>query len=336
MGGFAVHCNDGKGYERRRVIIGDDLYKELVDIPKNESANTASLSNESTHTPSNQMLDRTLYPATSSTQIRDLICQIDVSNLQDRSKGDVISKGLAALQAGWFILSCISRGGNHLALTELEVSTLAFAIVSLVLYILWWNKPQSVAIQILIHPSLKLVDEKVTLEAEGKVDHTYGLLFTPLGITARTQWRTQSRVPSMWWTDSEFDFGFDQVQEDLRRIVLPSVIIGLFFGAAHCIAWNFYFPTIMERTLWRVCVVAVGIGPALVLLLMTILLFLEDKEILSAYLLYWLHIFLVYVLPYLAFFAARMSLLVLSLMALRELPSSAYQTVPWLSYILHI
>jgi len=302
MGGFTVRVNDDPEYQY--VLIGDDLNKKLVDTSNNECA-----------------------------LIRDLICQIKVAHLEDRSKGDVISKGLATLQAGWFILSCISRWASHLAFTELEISTLAFAIVSLVLYILWWDKPQSVGVQILIHPSLKLAADKVSFGEQGKGNHRVHLLLAPLGITERTQWRTQSRVPSMWWTDSSFYSGKSW---DLIRVLLPSPVIGLFFGAVHCIAWKFYFPTIMERTLWRVCTVAVGIGPALVLLLMLTLNFLEDEDIISLTLFEVLFTIFAVLLPYLAFLTARIGLLVLSLMALRAIPASAYQTVPWLSYILHL
>ena len=304
MGGFTVRFNDDP--EDQYVLIGDDLDKRLVDASNNESA-----------------------------LIRDLICQVKVASLQDRSKGDVISKGLAAVQAGWFILSSITRGVSGLALTELEVSTLAFAMISLVLYILWWDKPQSVGIQVLIHPSLKLITNRASLEQQDEVLHAYDLLATPLGIIARSQWRTQSRAPSMWWTNSELELDLGTV-ESQRRIVLPSAIIGLFFGAVHCIAWKFYFPTMLERTLWRVCAVAVGIGPGLVLLLTIIFWFLVKRNIISKDLYFWLLMVLGLILPYLAFFTARTGLLVLSLTTLREIPSSAYQTVPWLSYIPHI
>ena len=161
----------------------------------------------------------------------------------------------------------------------------------------------------------------MTFGEQEKRNHILDLLIAPLGGTARSDWRTQSRVPSMWWTNSEFEI--DGIK-GLRQLLLPSAIIGLFFGAVHCIAWKFYFPTIMERTLWRVCAVAVGIGPALVLLIG-----LGDPRTS-------LFLFLGLPLLYLAFFAARTGLLVLSLMALREIPTSAYQTVPWLSYIPHL
>ena len=304
MGGFTVRVNDDPEYQY--VLTGDDLDKKLVDDSNNECA-----------------------------LIRDLICLVKVAQLKDRSKGDVISKGLAALQAGWFILSCITRWASHLSLTELEISTLAFAIVSLALYILWWDKPQSVGIQMLIHPSLKLVDKMFGEKYQGG-QISLLLLVAPLANFPRADWRTQSRVPSMWWTDLEADPS--EWSWDARRVFIPSAIIGLFFGAVHCIAWNFYFPTIMERTLWHVCAVAVGIGPALVLILMSIILFLNgnDVENIAYSLLSSLLVALGLILPYLTFFIARIGLLVLSLMALRDIPSSAYQTVPWLSYIPHI
>lgn len=130
-----------------------------------------------------------------------MICQIDIPSLQDRSKGDAISKGLAMLQAVWFLLSCISSGANHLVLTELEISTLAFTMVSFVLYVLWWDKPQSVAVQVLLHPNLKLIQPQTRLENKSRVAYMFRLLVAPLGVTDRGEWRTHVRVPSMWWTD---------------------------------------------------------------------------------------------------------------------------------------
>jgi len=61
-----------------------------------------------------------------------------------QSKRDIISKFLAIFQTLWFIIQCIARGIEGLALTELEVYTLAFALVNIVSYCLWLKKPQSV------------------------------------------------------------------------------------------------------------------------------------------------------------------------------------------------
>ena len=64
--------------------------------------------------------------------------------IADRSKGDYLSKTIVILQTTWFIGQCIARGAYHLAVTELEVVTVAFASLTGVIYYLWWDKPLDV------------------------------------------------------------------------------------------------------------------------------------------------------------------------------------------------
>lgn len=72
--------------------------------------------------------------------------QIDVTEgeLQDRSKGDILTKGFVLLQTSWFILQLAARAINKLPISELEIATLAFAVFNFVTYGLWWYKPQDV------------------------------------------------------------------------------------------------------------------------------------------------------------------------------------------------
>lgn len=70
--------------------------------------------------------------------------KITEGEIKRRSKGDMLSKGLVVLQTTWFILQCIARWAEHLPVTELEIVTLAFAILNIVTYALWWNKPLNV------------------------------------------------------------------------------------------------------------------------------------------------------------------------------------------------
>jgi len=48
------------------------------------------------------------------------------------------------LQTTWFILQCIARGQQRLALTELELITLALASLNAITYAFWWHKPLGV------------------------------------------------------------------------------------------------------------------------------------------------------------------------------------------------
>ncbi|TFK69723.1 hypothetical protein BDN72DRAFT_744169, partial [Pluteus cervinus] len=70
--------------------------------------------------------------------------RIAESDLQDHSKGDWFSKLVAALQILWFITQCIVRRVEGLYVTHLEVTTLAFAVLSIITYLVWLDKPLNV------------------------------------------------------------------------------------------------------------------------------------------------------------------------------------------------
>ncbi|KAF8204595.1 hypothetical protein BJ912DRAFT_1072390 [Pholiota molesta] len=61
---------------------------------------------------------------------------ITAEEIQDRAKGDFISKGLVILQTSWFILQCLARWSQKLALSELEVVTLGLALLNGITYAL--------------------------------------------------------------------------------------------------------------------------------------------------------------------------------------------------------
>ncbi|KAJ7062277.1 hypothetical protein C8F01DRAFT_1137068 [Mycena amicta] len=77
------------------------------------------------------------------------------SSIEDKSKGDVLSKGLSFFQGLWFVLQCITRTAQHLPLTELEVATLAFAVINIFTWLLWWGKPLDVRNPLVIEVSPK-------------------------------------------------------------------------------------------------------------------------------------------------------------------------------------
>jgi hypothetical protein len=69
---------------------------------------------------------------------------ISKEEIKDKSKGDTLTKGLVLIQTAWFLLQCVARGAQHLSLTELELATAAFALLNIVTYVLWWDKPLNV------------------------------------------------------------------------------------------------------------------------------------------------------------------------------------------------
>ncbi|KAG5638075.1 hypothetical protein H0H81_001924 [Sphagnurus paluster] len=69
---------------------------------------------------------------------------ITKEDIEDKSKGDFLSKLVVVLQVTWFMIHIIARKIQSLPITELEVATLAFALLNFIIYFCWWNKPLNV------------------------------------------------------------------------------------------------------------------------------------------------------------------------------------------------
>ena len=85
--------------------------------------------------------------------------------IEDRSKGDYLSKTIVLFQTTWFVVQCIARAAYSLTVTELEVVTVAFASLTGVMYYFWWDKPLDVRCSIPVH----LLDGRLR-KIEGSID----------------------------------------------------------------------------------------------------------------------------------------------------------------------
>ncbi|KDR72565.1 hypothetical protein GALMADRAFT_126164 [Galerina marginata CBS 339.88] len=92
---------------------------------------------------------------------------ITETEIQDRSKADPIAKALVLGQTTWFIAQCITRRIQGLALTELELVTVAFAFLNGFMYFLWWNKPLDVRSSVPVY----LLDIRKTRSIEINFDN---------------------------------------------------------------------------------------------------------------------------------------------------------------------
>lgn len=66
---------------------------------------------------------------------------IKENEINDRSKGDELSKGLAIIQTTWFIVQYVAGAKQHSRVVPLESATLAYAALNALLYFFWWYKP---------------------------------------------------------------------------------------------------------------------------------------------------------------------------------------------------
>lgn len=93
--------------------------------------------------------------------------EVSQEEITDRSKGDILSKGIALIQIGWFLLQLVARSRENLAITELELTTAALAALNFAMYLCWWDKPQDVRCPVLIRTK---ATERILAETEVKDD----------------------------------------------------------------------------------------------------------------------------------------------------------------------
>lgn len=122
-----------------------------------------------------------------------------------------------------------------------------------------------------------------------------------------------------------------------------SAITGAFFGAIHCAAWNFDFPSRVEERFWRVSSLCL-LGLCFLLLICGVVYSLNkpkhgtgEKTLLHSHFFRpgsWMSV--MGTIPAIFYIVSRICLLVLSITTLRALPPSAFETVQWSEFIPHI
>jgi len=278
--------------------------------------------------------------------------RISKAEIEDRSKGDVISKGLGFLQTSWFVTQCIARRAQGLPVTELELVTVAFAVLSVVIYILWWDKPLNVQRGVRVYKK-RITEEPID---DGNLEATVGFwsalgdalsdvpaaivrgpsslsdhrpwlarvlvwpllkpLYTILGDYDEYENRVNTFYPDRWVSQSE-GFSYTLV-----------ALITLAFGGIHCIGWSFAFPTSTERILWRVASLCItGVPVVLFPLIVTVDAYGEASQF--CVVIAMMILLVVYVL-------CRLTLLILPFLGLKSLPPTAFHVVHWTSFIPHV
>ncbi len=86
----------------------------------------------------------TLKALESNPDLVKKLAAISAETIEDKSKGDVLSKTFSILQISWFIVQCVTRVIHGLPITLLEMTALGFTGLSIIMYFLWWHKPLNV------------------------------------------------------------------------------------------------------------------------------------------------------------------------------------------------
>ncbi|KAF7981936.1 hypothetical protein HWV62_30713 [Athelia sp. TMB] len=239
--------------------------------------------------------------------------------LSDKSKGDVLSKGVAILQTFWFVVQCVARLAEHLPLTNLEVMTLAYTVMTVAMYIAWWHKPLNVSCAIRT-PAVSVSTKVDDLNAAWE----WFLSYIMGAQDGGAELSSMKRVPTFWAGKAS--------KSDLGVADCIALLVAMAFGAVHFIAWSYAFTSHIEQLMWRASAIAIVAVPPGILLA----LYLAEIE---SGVLSWAGISLTLFFTFIGaplYICARMILLIFSFTTLTSLPHSIYQTVQWAEFIPHI
>lgn len=158
--------------------------------------------------------------------IIEQIPRLSMGALAAQNRGSILVKALAVLQVLWLITQILVRAHKDLPSTQLEILTLAYAVSAFFIYLLLWEKPQDVM-------TITRVDACRTVTVEN-IEALISQAPTEAGPTRKTPWMSTLAVNV---NASHY---------------LATSMGSLVFGAVHLAAWNFVFPTTIERWLWRI------------------------------------------------------------------------------------
>ncbi|THU80835.1 hypothetical protein K435DRAFT_767780 [Dendrothele bispora CBS 962.96] len=288
-----------------------------------------------------------------------------------RSKTDFLTKSIAVVQTTWFILQCIARVTEGLVVTDLEIVTVAFALLNIVTYILWWDKPQRVRYPMKVDYRRRHVPREVKVMEDRLIWRGIKAMFTSFcdWIHQLPQRNTNVRKSFTDWIEKTWRPLFRHLRPDRVFFIFWNVIITfwmnigymtagegsyktgleldpssiypaiplfLVFGGIHCAPWNSTFPTHIEQILWRVSAVTVTAFPLVWFPLVGVRNFLDDYPSRMAINIQSAIAAIAFFPLPLVYIGARIALIVIAFMELRALPPSAYQTVDWARFIPHI
>jgi len=230
------------------------------------------------------------------------------ADIQDKSKGDGLSKGIVLVQVLWFITQCIARQIQHLPITLLEIITLAYSAVNVAIYGFWWYKPLNVMRPVRVAGQLS--DGPVGMESNRRgVEWWMDVSENILGDAGNLS--EMSQVPMFYSGNAS--------SGQIRLALGVAFVMGEVFGAIHFLAWSFLFPSHTEQRSWRLSCIFLMTTLALPFLSSII-----DKKTLT----------LLTNMP--AYAVPRVAMLVLAFTTLRLLPEAALEIVHWTSFIPHI
>jgi hypothetical protein len=171
----------------------------------------------------------------------------------------------------WFTLNVIARPTQGLALTTLEITTMAFVFSTVGTCFCWRWKPMDVTTTISVEGTTTM--EQITHDAGPAISGQYKNspldFLGPHDWIMTLLWRFNVNIlrrlglirksPKVWRARRLTSFNFPAISHVSGLFIL---CFGMAYSAIFLAAWNFTFPSSTEALLWRICAsVVFGLTP---------------------------------------------------------------------------
>lgn len=244
MGGFAIRTHESKLVQRTSQLgTKANAASPTAASLKGNLIQAASTKNIS------MVRNKSIYHITGQDilSLRDSgqlprLPYISLEEIDDRSKSDSLIRIITIIQISWTVVQVIVRRVRHLAISQLEIGIIAFAICAILIYGLNWFKPKDmqtpivfIAYQDEIPP--KLV-EVLSLRSERQAQSIPALIAVEV-------FGRESSLAGSHLSNLESNYSASDLKESFA-LLGASVV----FGGIHIFAWSFKFPSRVEQILW--------------------------------------------------------------------------------------
>ena len=283
---------------------------------------------------------------------------VSAKMIWDKNKADGFARALTLVQITWFFIECAGRFGQHLAISTLELSTLAFIFCTVNTLFFWRHKPLDVDTPIYL-PCATTMEEILNTagdQSRKRYEQTpldfvkpavvKKSLIAPFwfGMSICFDWRERGSLPVKTFGNS--------TTTPPRGLKPADVVYGIIYTTSyfgiHLAGWNFAFSSSTEQKLWRIAsltalglavfyLLAVAIGTAAAGSIAKSVFKNDEVENiigLGRLLPRWKAV-LLHGPVIVAYGLARAYIIVEGFASLRALPPTAFASVDWSNYLPH-